>query len=357
MKIKNAQELIHDNLLVKHLAGSYAYGTATLESDVDYRGIFVADAINIRTPFFSVFEVEDSTEEDTKFYELAHFMKLCLDCNPNIVELLWTQNDDIVLRTPGYDLLRQHRHRLLSSKIAFTTSGYALAQLKRIKGHNKWIMNPQSEQAPRPIEYVSMVQWFDSSVKMMPRDFDITKFETGYRLVPYGDTLFGLYPAVGYRAYSEQNGDLSLEFDGDRQTLGVPLAIVKWNREEYVAAKERHAQYWNWKKSRNETRSVLEEQFGFDTKHALHLVRLLRTGVEALRDGEILVKRPDADELLAIRNGAWTYEELVSYAEKIDDEIKNKWYKTTSLPKKPDIKFAAELLMDVQNLHWKKYDK
>ena len=145
MKIKTAQELMKDNMLVKHLAGSLAYGTNLPTSDVDYRGIFCADPVNVRTPFFVVKEVEDLEEEDTKLLELAHFMKLCLDCNPNVVETLWVNDDDITFRTPAYDLLQDNRHRLLSSKIAFTTSGYALAQLKRIKGHNKWINNPQPE--------------------------------------------------------------------------------------------------------------------------------------------------------------------------------------------------------------------
>ena len=36
-------------------------------------------------------------------------------------------------------------------------------------------------------------------------------------------------------------------------------------------------------------------------------------GIEALRDEEIVVKRPDAKELLEIRAGAWTYEEVVAY--------------------------------------------
>lgn len=137
---KDAQQLMLDNMLVKHYAGSISYGTNLPTSDIDFRGVFCADPINIRTPFFTVRECEDMSEEDTKLYELSHFMKLCLDCNPNVVESLWIDDSDITFRTPAYDLLREHRHELLSSKIAFTTSGYALSQLKRIKGHNKWLV-------------------------------------------------------------------------------------------------------------------------------------------------------------------------------------------------------------------------
>jgi len=84
----------------------------------------------------------------------------------------------------------------------------------------------------------------------------------------------------------------------------------------------------------------------------MHLVRLLRMGVEGLRDGEIIVKRQDAKELLQIRDGLWTYEEIVEYATEMDHQVRNVLYKQTDLPKRPDIKFAAQLLMDVQDSIW-----
>lgn len=136
---KSAQELMQRNTLVKHYAGSISYGTALPDSDVDLRGIFCANPINVRTPFFPVGEATASDEEDTKLYELSHFMKLCVDCNPNIVETLWTSREDITFTTDAYELLRQHRQELLSQKIAYTTSGYAISQLRRIKNHERWV--------------------------------------------------------------------------------------------------------------------------------------------------------------------------------------------------------------------------
>jgi hypothetical protein len=348
----DALELVNKNMLVKMLAGSHAYGTAIATSDVDYRGLFCADKINIVTPFFPINEAADTNEEDTKFFELRHFMKLCTDCNPNIIELLWTDDSDITFRTPAYDELRSHRAELLSSKIAFTTSGYAIAQLKRIKGHNKWIMNPQPEEPPKQWQFISMVQWFGKE-KMMPSDFRISNFIHDYMLVPYSDTLFGIVPMEGWQTIND-SGSLNDKFEGSRENLPPPLAFVKFNQEEYKAAKQRHDQYWTWKKNRNEVRSTLEENFGYDTKHAMHLVRLLRMGLESLRDGVVYVKRPDAQELLSIRNGAWTYEEVVKYAEEMDREVREVWYHKTSLPKKPDLKHAANVLMKVQDIVWSK---
>jgi len=350
MKARTAKELMKENLIVKHLAGSHAYGTSTPESDIDYRGVFCADPINLLTPFFTVRECEDETEEDTKLYELAHFMKLCIDCNPNIIETLWVDEADIINTSSAYKLLRKHRHELLSSKIAFTTSGYAFAQLKRIKGHNKWINNPQTKDAPRQTDFISLIQSF-AEEKMMPRDFKIEDYRFDHRLVPYGRDTFGVYSAPYYSLY-DALFMLNTTFEGERHELGQPKFPIKWNKEEYKNAKEKHSNYWSWKNNRNEKRGELEEAHGYDTKHAMHLVRLLRMGIEALRDEEIVVKRPDAEELLAIRNGAWTYEQIVSYAETMDRDVKEVWYKKTNLRKKPDIHFAANLLMEAQDLVW-----
>lgn len=357
MKARTAQEQIHTNLIVKHYAGSHAYGTALPTSDVDFRGIFVCDAINVRTPFFKIEEVADTNEEDTKIYELSQFMKLALDCNPNVIETLWVDEKSIVFTTPEYQLLREHAPQLLSSKIAFTTSGYALSQLKRIRGHNRWLNNPQPEEQPQMVEFVSMVQHLvQGNVQpTMPRDFNLRNFVDDWRMVPFGKDIYGLYKIKGYTPFNQTTGVLNGNFeDESRSHLGHPEYVVKFNRQEYENEKMNWEQYWIWKKNRNKTRSALEEQYGYDSKHAMHLVRLLRMGVEALTEGVIKVHRPDAAELLEIRNGKWTYDEVVRYAEQTDKMVRENLYIKTSLPKKPNIHLAAELIMKVQDMMWTK---
>lgn len=72
-------------------------------------------------------------------------------------------------------------------------------------------------------------------------------------------------------------------------------------------------------------------------KHAMHLVRLTRMCREILTEGVVRVRRPDAADLLEIRNGSWTYEQLVEYSDKQDAEL-NELLKTSKLPKQPDRK-------------------
>ena len=112
----NTQDI--KNTIVQHMAGSHAYGTSTPTSDVDVRGVFVADKVQICTPFFPIREVTLEDQEDGKMYELNTFMKLYCDMNPNIIETLWVDESDVIVNTPAYQKLRQHRAELLSSKVA-----------------------------------------------------------------------------------------------------------------------------------------------------------------------------------------------------------------------------------------------
>jgi hypothetical protein len=74
----------------------------------------------------------------------------------------------------------------------------------------------------------------------------------------------------------------------------------------YRSALRKWQQYEEWKRTRNAARAELERQHGYDTKHAMHLIRLLRMAEEIVSKGRVLVRRPDAEELRAVRRGAAT---------------------------------------------------
>ena len=404
-----------DNLIVRHLAGSQAYGTSTPTSDTDFRGIFMADKEFILTPFFTVNEVSDVSEEDTKYYELNNYMKLYIDANPNILESLWVEQSDIVFSTEMYDHLRNSRSDLLSSKIAFTYTGYAHNQAKRMKNHHGWmdkertgirILQEMFDQFPCQ----QMIEWIGDSFpdyvmnhvnvekgrgvfvkglidyekfmrnaslqmlslqplkqyhfvklvhnyfehQVLDRDFNIQNYNHGYQLVPYGDNIFGLVPKEGSRVLNDDGSihridtsNLSLQ-----EVKEQPKLIVKFNKDEYEKSADNRTNYHHWKANRNEARSELEQLNGYDTKHAMHVVRLLRTAEEALTTGEVLVKRPDAEELLAIRNGAWSFEEMMEYWQDRDQYIREVLYKQSVLPKTPDIHKAANVLIELREMQW-----
>lgn len=84
-----------------------------------------------------------------------------------------------------------------------------------------------------------------------------------------------------------------------------------------------------------EKRKRLVQKFGYDTKNAAHLVRLLRMGIEFLRDGELYVERHDAQQLLAIKRGEWELEQVKAEADRLFKTIEDV-YVSSGLPAKPD---------------------
>lgn len=82
-------------------------------------------------------------------------------------------------------------------------------------------------------------------------------------------------------------------------------------------------------------RRALVERFGYDTKNASHLVRLLRQGIEFLRDGELYVLRHDASQLVAIKRGEWSLEQVKREAERLFRRAEEA-YDRSALPKGPD---------------------
>ncbi|WAH36043.1 nucleotidyltransferase domain-containing protein [Alicyclobacillus dauci] len=91
----------------------------------------------------------------------------------------------------------------------------------------------------------------------------------------------------------------------------------------------------------------LIDKWGYDTKNAMHLVRLYRMGYEALTDGVIRVGRPDAEELLEIRNGAWSLQQVEQFAEEMNRKCEAALAET-KLPDEPDTERILTWLMDTQ---------
>lgn len=96
-----------------------------------------------------------------------------------------------------------------------------------------------------------------------------------------------------------------------------------------------------------EKRKALVDQFGYDIKHAAHLIRLLRMGVEFLKLGRLNVFREDADDLLEIKRGKWSLDQVQIHAADLF-AMADDWINHTNLPDEPNYERAEELLMIAQ---------
>lgn len=85
-----------------------------------------------------------------------------------------------------------------------------------------------------------------------------------------------------------------------------------------------------------EKRKKLVEKYGYDTKNASHLIRLLRMAIEFLNEGKLYVQRnSDATELLDIKKGKWTLEKIKSEADRLF-KLADESYVKSSLPNELD---------------------
>src|SRR6185436_19189335 len=107
--------------------------------------------------------------------------------------------------------------------------------------------------------------------------------------------------------------------------LSLPTDVVAAlnGEKKYRAAMKHWESYETWKSQRNPARADLEREYGYDTKRAMHLVRLMRMGLE------LLVRRDDADELVKIREGALPFDDLLATAARLEEDMKNAATKAT----------------------------
>lgn len=93
-------------------------------------------------------------------------------------------------------------------------------------------------------------------------------------------------------------------------------------------------------------RKALVEKFGYDCKNAAHLIRLLRMGMEFLKDGELYVHREDASQLLEIKKGEWTLEQVKNEADR-GFALAEQAYINSTLPVGPDKEKVNQLAVKV----------
>lgn len=361
------------NTIFVVLSGSRAYGTSTADSDLDVKGIVVPPS-SYRTGFLRSFEQAELKAEKSDrcpalegtVYEWRKWFKLAAACNPNIIEMLWSER----VWTPGtgsdrwgesdlgwghYDALRYLLHRrdlFLSRRAKHTFSGYAMSQLKRIETHRKWLLNPPKSAPTREDFGLPKKEIFTREERLeveaaIKKKLDMWNID--FDEVPDGASKLALKERL-----TETLSEMRLASDEDRyvaaaRSLGVQdLEHIRAERQ-YADAKRNFDQFLEWQRNRNPARAAMEAQYGYDTKHAMHLVRLMTMAREILQEKKVIVRRPDAEFLLSIRNGAWPYDQLIEWARRQDGELEEA-EKHSTLPRSPNMEELDSMCQMVHNL-------
>lgn len=94
-----------------------------------------------------------------------------------------------------------------------------------------------------------------------------------------------------------------------------------------------------------EKRKTLVEKYGYDTKNAAHLIRLMRMAKEALETGVMNVRRPDAAEIIEIKQGKWTLRQVIEESDRLFAASEGA-LKETKLADFPDSTLLQKVMVD-----------
>lgn len=195
---------------------------------------------------------------DTALYEVRKFVRLLCKQNPNVISLLWNEDEDILVKTSAGNALIVHRELFRHEKFARDAfAGYAHGQLKKMTAFDRDAM-----------EHISGLE---------------------KQLMDYGVNL-GHAAEGKLSSHDYKLQDLLDQYVGLRRTY--------------------HSSYMGRK------RWELVQKFGADMKNGAHMVRLLHMAYEYLTTGVVNVRRTwDRDMLLEIKTGEWTLDQIKAHAE------------------------------------------
>lgn len=292
-------EEIEKAIIFEGIVGSHLYGTATKGSDVDYRGVCIPSLRMEHNPFEEFEQYEDRWHEDRVIYGLKKFVVLCANSNPNIIEMLFIPSNRIIKNTFAWHYLTVGRKYFLSKKASKTFMGYAISQLKKMQLHRQWFVEPPTHKPTR-------------------KEFGLT--DTPLINLANLEAILNVPPEI-------------LDKDSRKELC---------REKEYLSAKKKWENYRAWEEGRNPARKELEEKYKYDTKGASHLFRLLTEGKELLLTGNITFPLPNCQEILDIRNGSLTYEQVIFRAEQLIKEF-SIWESDSVLPESPDYRSITSL--------------
>ncbi len=212
------------DIVYRCVVGSRAYGLDGAGSDTDRRGIFLPRAERMWS-LQGVPEQIERKETEECYWELAKFLRLAINGNPNVLECLYTPL--VELATPIAQALLARRGLFLSKRVHATFGQYGVSQFRKMQD------------------------------------------------------------------------DLRLR------------GVVRW-------------------------------------KHAMHLIRLLLSGIVILREGHVpVLVEAHREELLAIRRGEWSFARVDSWRQSLHRDLEQAFV-TTRLPDEPDLAAVNAFLVEAR---------
>jgi hypothetical protein len=289
---------------------------------------------------------------DIVYYELGRFVELLIRNNPSMLEMLATPEDCVLFR---HHVMNSLPLSLFLSKLCKDSfGGYAHTQVRKARGYNKKMMNPMDKERKSITDFCYVIEAQHSRPLMeWLKEKQLQQSHCGLASVPHANGVYAIfYDAQGLRGYrgivsGEQANEVCLSSIEEGQE---PLAHLYFNKDGYSAYCKAYSEYWDWVEKRDEERWLMNDTHGkgYDAKNMMHTIRLLQEAEEILRDGVLQPRRSNREELLAIKAGAYEYEQLLQMSEDLMQRIEHAWL-NSKLPETPDSKRIEAILVTIRN--------
>jgi len=373
------------------IRGSQAYGTATPTSDTDYAGVYIQTESDIYGTAYKE-QINDS-KNDTVFYEIKRFLQLTASNNPTILELLNTPEDCIIYKDPIFDAILERKNEFISKVCANSFGGYAIQQIKKARGQDKK-QNWEKEKVTRKdvldfcyvIERERSIPWkewnefkgYDEKfcgVVNVPNARDVyAVYFDGDAYSCFSDKLADEHKELNKTRVKESGKPMGLGYKGLVKTgeganaaesnqlrlssiprIETPICNIIYNKDGYTMHCKDYNSYQEWLTNRNEQRWVDVESHGqkIDGKNMMHCKRLLEMSIEIGRGEGILVRRPNAQDLLAIRRGEVDLKTLIDESEKMIRDL-DSVFADSNLPDSVDPGLVHGILVDIRRKFYSK---
>ena len=340
-------------ILLESISGSRSFGLATENSDTDIRGVYYLP----EEDFFGLNYIPQISNEtnDISYYEIGRFVELLQKNNPNILEILASPEDCIQQKNPLMDLLKPED--FLSKLCKDTFAGYAISQIKKAKGLNKKILNPIDRERKSILDFCYILENNGSiSLKKWLQESGLSHEKCGLVNIDNTKGMFAVFynesGDLGYKGIiqNEEANQVSLSSvpKGEKS-----IAFMFCNLDAYSTYCKDYREYWKWVSERNEDRYNVNQNHGqnYDSKNMMHTIRLLQSCEQIFKTNSLNIRVENRDELLDIKAGNWSYDDVMKKAEKLIESIEYHHSKS-SLPEYPDLNKNTKILVEIrENLY------
>jgi hypothetical protein len=265
-----------------------------------------------------------------------------------------------------------NQKKFLTKKSFYSFSGYAMEQTAKAHGKNKkqnwekerferktildfcYTASYSAKQGSIPIKkFIEEMQNLPAFSKGKDQsDFGLVKIP--HMPFTYGiyaglrDNISGMYDFQGCNGMTnESETSTSLRVS----TVPVdarPIGTMTFNESAWMIHCDEYRSYQIWLKERNEGRWVDVKKI--DGKNMLHMQRLINMATDIANGKGIITRRPEAAELLKIRKGEISLQDLLDSSDVKLKELKELYDKNFNLPEAVEPGFCGQLNNSIRSV-------